>query len=181
MKKIFAAFGIVLLLTGCSLTKDMDNTPTKKVETFLNNYQTLSSDVVSDLNSVVETDNDLTDEQKELYKDIIKSNYQKMTYTIKDTKEDGDEAIVTAEIEVVDYSTILSDVKLYLQEHAEEFMTNNEHDPIKYNDYKLEKIKSAKEKVKYTIDFSLTKIDDEWQLDELTKDSKDKINGIYEK
>ena len=48
-------FLTVLMLTACSLNiDDIDNTPTKKVEEYLNNYQSLSSDVVNDLDIVVE-------------------------------------------------------------------------------------------------------------------------------
>ena len=39
-----------------------------------------------------------------------------MTYEIKDAEEDGEEAIVTAEIEVINYTTILTDIKNYLKE-----------------------------------------------------------------
>ena len=34
----------------------MDNTPTKKVETYLNNYQTLDSNVLAQLDAIVENE-----------------------------------------------------------------------------------------------------------------------------
>ena len=46
MKKILV-IAIVLLLSACSFNiDDIDNTPTKKVEEYLSNYQSLSSDGV---------------------------------------------------------------------------------------------------------------------------------------
>ena len=42
MKKVLSILGLVLVLTGCSIGEDMNNTPTKQVETYLNNYQTNS-------------------------------------------------------------------------------------------------------------------------------------------
>lgn len=181
MKKITALLILTIFMCGCSMTKDLDNTPTKKVEALLNRYQTLDNSVLEDLNKVVNEDVSLNDTQRDTYKDIIKSNYQKMTYEIKDAEEDGDQAIVTAEIEVVNYTTVLANIKNYLEEFPEEFEENGEYSESKYNDYRLEQLKNAKERVKYTLDFSLTKIDDEWTIDELTNEMRDKINGIYEK
>lgn len=179
MKRIILMFLVVIGLTGCSLAKDMDNTPTKKVEAFLNKYQTLDDDVLYDLDTLVNKQSAFTDKQKKDYKDIIKSNYQKMTYVIKDEKVDGNEATVTTEIEVVDYTGIVSDSNGYLKNHPEEFLTDKKYDESLFSDYKISRLKEAKEKIKYTIDFTLTKADDEWMLDSITNEITDKINGSY--
>lgn len=181
MKKIIALSILAILMCGCSFTKDLDNTPTKKVEALLNRYQTLDNSVLDDLNDVVDGDLSFDEGQRETYKDIIKSNYQKMTYEIKNAEEDGEEAIVTAEIEVINYTTILTDIKNYLKEFPEEFEENGEYSESKYNDYRLEQLKNAKEKVKYTVYFTLTKVDGQWIVDDLSNEIRDKINGIYEK
>jgi len=181
MKKIAAVVATILLMTGCSFTKDLDNTPTKKVEALLNNFQTLDSSVLSDLDKVVDLETSFTSEEKEAYKEIIKTNYQKLTYTIKEAIEDGDEAVVTAEIEVIDYTAVLNDSSVYLDEHPTEFETDGKYDEQKYIDYRLEQLKTAKDKVKYTLDFTLTKVDEEWTIDDLTNEIRDKINGTYEK
>lgn len=181
MKKIIALSILAILMCGCSFTKDLDNTPTKKVEALLNRYQTLDNSVLDDLNDVVNGDLSFDEGQRETYKDIIKSNYQKMTYEIKNAEEDGEEAVVTAEIEVINYTTILTDIKNYLKEFPEEFEENGKYSESKYNDYRLEQLKNAKEKVKYTVDFTLTKVDGQWIVDDLSNEIRDKINGIYEK
>lgn len=179
MRKIIIMALMLIGLTGCSLTKDMDNTPTKKVESFLNNYQTLNEDVLADLDDVVEKETSFNSDQKKKYKDIIKSNYQKMTYVIKDEEVDGDTAIVKTEIEVIDYTKIVSKSNQYLKDHPDEFLTDKKYDDSLFVEYKLKQLKEAKEKVKYTIDFTLTKDKDEWMLDSISDDVRDKINGIY--
>lgn len=179
MKKIILMFLVVLGVTGCSLAKDMDNTPTKKVEAFLNKYQTLHKDVLDDLDTLVNKQAVFTSEQKKEYKDIIKSNYQKMTYVIKDEKVDGNEATVNVQIEVADYTKIVSASNEYLKNHPEEFLTDKKYNESLFIDYKLSKLKEAKDKIKYTMDFTLTKVDDEWMLDSITDEITDKINGLY--
>ena len=68
-----------------------------------------------------------------------------MTYEIKETKEDGNTATVTTEIEVTDFKSIQDKYNL----------SNYQED--EYNRLLLEDLKNAKEKITYTIDFQLTK------------------------
>ena len=70
MKKIIYLIGIFLMLTGCSLG-DIDNTPTKQVEAFLNNYQTLDKKVLDDLDIVVAKMSNYNNNQKEEYRKIV--------------------------------------------------------------------------------------------------------------
>lgn len=179
MKKILMSFALLILITGCDIGKKLDNTPTKRVETFLNKYQTLDDDVLDSLDSVIAEEPLFNNEQRDKYRDIIKSNYQKMMYKIKEEEIDGDNAIVIAEIEVIDYSKVMSESETYRLENMEEFMANGEYDESKFIDYRLDKLKEAKEKVKYTIDLTLTKVDEEWILDDLTKENEAKLNGVY--
>ena len=73
MKKIFIIMISLLILTGCSL-KDIDNTPTKQVEAFFNNYQTLDKKVLDDLDVVIARQTNYTKEQKEKYRNILKKH-----------------------------------------------------------------------------------------------------------
>lgn len=182
MKKILSFIVLLGLSTGCSCTSNITkSTPTKEVEKFLNNYQTLNNDVVAQLDDVVQKELTFTEEQKEKYKDIMKKHYQDLTYEIKDEVIDGDNATVTVEIEVRDYSKIMSDADTYLTEHPEEFNDDTgAYNVSLFNDYRLEKIKEAKEKVKYTLNLTLTKIDDEWHLDDLSEIDESKIHGTYQ-
>lgn len=182
MKKAIAFLFAITLATGCSceatLTKD---TPTKKVEQFFNNYQTLNSDVLSQLDNVIEKEATFTDDQKDEYRDIMKKHYQDLKYEIKDESIDGDNATVKVEIEVKDYSTIMKDADTYLEAHPEEFADEaGTYDVTLFNKYRLEKIKEANEKVKYTLDLTLTKVDDEWKLDDINQVDESKIHGTYQ-
>ena len=176
--KFFALF--VLILTGCSLG-NMDNTPTKKVEEYLNNYQTLDSNVLSKLDSIVDQETLFDEDQKITYRDILKKHYQDLVYKIKEETINGDKATVEVEIEVNDYTKALKEAEDYRTTNESEFLDDNDtFDETKFNTYKLDLLKSNKERVKYTIYFSLTKTNNEWILDDLTQTEEDKLLGIYE-
>ena len=161
MKKILMIIALFLVV-GCN---KLDNTPTKQVETFFNKYQTLDKEVLSDLDSAVAEESNFNTEQRDKYKSLMKRHYQNLSYEIKDSRVDGDKATVTVEIEVTDYSKVMGATKVYLEENKKEF---------------LEEISKTKDKVKYTLDLTLTKKDGEWKLDPITSDIEDKIHGIYE-
>jgi len=181
MKKIFIIFSISFMLFGCSLGTSMDNTPTKQVEAYLNDYQTLNSNVLSELDSIVDNETMFDDDQKTEYRDILKKHYQDLTYTIKEETVNGDKATVEAEIEVNDYTKVLKDTENYRTTNESEFYDdNNTFDEKKYSDYRLKALKDNKDRVKYTIYFSLTKVNDKWVLDSLTETEQNKILGIYE-
>ena len=49
-----------------------------------------------------------------------------------------------------------------------------------YNDYRLNKLKEAKDKVEYTIDLTLSKVDGKWYMDDIDSTTESKINGTYQ-
>ena len=185
MKKITSIIlliiGSILLLTnvkGCET--NLMNTPTKRVETMLNNYITLNSDVLKDLDKTLLADTTMTVSQKNEYRDIIKKLYQNMSYEIKDETIDGDIATVEVEIEVYNYKKIIDDANTYLQDNQKEFLTSeNTIDVEKFNDYKLKELKQAKDKVTYTLNLTLKKVEDKWVLDDLTDTEISKLHGMY--
>ena len=179
MKKLFCLLAAVTFLTGCD-NGGLLNTPTKKVEMFLANYQTLDADVLEQLDDVVDATESFDDDQKDTYREIMKKHYKNITYEVKDEIIDGDTAIVTTEIEVTDYSKVISEADTYKEENEKEFMNDaGEYDEKLFIDYRLNKLKEAKDTVKYTIDFTLTKVEDEWKLDPLTDEQENKIHGLY--
>ena len=146
----------------------------------IQNYQTLDNAVIEDLNKVVDNEITFSESQKETYKDIMKKHYQNITYEIKEDETNGDEAEVTVEIEVTDFNKALEEARKHLVEHPEEFNDDfGNYSLTKYNDYKLEKLKEAKEKVKYNIEINLIKINDTWQVKTPDDETLDKINGIF--
>lgn len=183
MKRLEIIIGIciiVFLVAACSMN-DMNNTPTKQVEIFFKKYQMLDESVLNDLNRVVAEEEQFNNEQREKYKDIMKKHYQNLIYNIKDEEVNGDTAIVSVEIEVTDYSRILREAELYLQQNPEEFQTDDgKFDIQKYSEYRLNKLEDASETVKYTLDIGLTRIDEEWQVNQISEIDEEKIHGVYE-
>ena len=156
------------------------NTPTKKVELLLSKYQKKDEDVIKQLGDTLLTDAILTVEQKNTYKELLERQYSGLTYTIKDEAIDGKTAVVEVEIEVYDYNKAISASEDYLISHQDEFMDETKNiSTEKYNDYKLKMISDMKDRVKYTINFTLSKIDEEWMVDDLTDTERQKIHGLY--
>ena len=178
MKKLLIILLLSFMLFGCE--NNLMNTPTKRVETMLNNYITLNSDVLDDLDTIVSKDTTMTDKQKEEYKNIMKKLYQNMSYKIKNETIDGDSSIVSVEIEVYNLKKVLDSVNLYLEDHKDEFTKDNEINKELFNDYKLKELKNAIDKVTYTLDLTLSKVNDKWILDDLTDTEISKIHGMYE-
>ena len=215
MKKILLCFSCivaVVFLSGCSF----NNTPTKKVENFLDNYKNQDETVLTQLKDMIDTDSLMDDNQKSTYSDIMKKQYKDMTYKIKDEVIDGDTATVTAEIEVYDYYKINKDAENYYNSNPDEFKSvtgngvvddakNAASDVIegakdaasdvikgakdattdvtsdsKYVEYRLGKLKDAKDRVTYTIDFKLKKVNDVWTLNDIDDATRQKIHGLYE-
>lgn len=168
MKKIVSLFIFLLLLVGCSLS----NSPTSKVEEFLNKYQTLDSDIKSGIDDILKEEN-LTDSQKERYRKVIEKQYRNLSYEIKNERIDGDTATITVEIEVMDYKKEVNDTNNYYQ-GIDNYTIED------YNNTKLDKLEKAKDKVKYTIDFEVKKDGNgNWKLSSLSNETIKKIQGMY--
>ncbi len=177
MKKFILVIITLLLVVGCD---SVMNNPTKRVETFLNKYQIMDEEVLSQLDDTLNNDNTLNDNQKDEYRDLMKKQYQNLTYTIKDEEVDGDNATVKVEIEVYDFNKAMMDADNYLVEHQDEFLDGDDNvDNEKFMNYKIEQMKNTNDKVKYTIEFTLTKKDNNWKLDDVDEATRQKIHGIY--
>ncbi len=174
MKKWFIAILCMFSLVGCSIGKDMTNTPTKKVEAYMDGYQKLDSSVLNDLDTLLH-DVEYTVDQKSRYKELMKKHYKDMKYEIKDEKINGDKATVEVEVEVRDYSKILSSKDIPDEIKDEE---GNYTDEAYYN-YQLDQMEKVEDKVKYTVTFYLTKTANEWKIDDLNESTMQKIHGIY--
>ena len=171
MKKIFYIVLSVFILTGCG---NMNNTPTKKVEALLSKYQSNDSEVMNDLDNVLLTDSNFTDDERNDYKEFMKKHYQDMTYKIKDESIDGDSATVEVEVTVRNYSNAVNEANDYRLNNSSEFDENNT-----FASYRLGKLKDVTDTETYTIVFTLTKTNDEWQVNPLSTDDEDKLNGLY--
>lgn len=178
IKKIMLAFLLgIFFLTGC---ENLMNTPTKRVENLLSKYQKTDDVVITQLGDILLTDMVLTQEQKDKYKDIMERQYNNLTYTVKNEAIDGKTAVVEVEIEVYDYNKAITETENYLLSNSSEFQdeTGNINTTM-YNDYKLNAMSDMKDRVTYTINFTLSKMEDEWLVDDLTEAERLKIHGLY--
>ena len=103
-----------------------------------------------------------------------------MKYEIKNETIDGDNATVTVQITVYDYYSVEKEANEYLTNNPDEFKTNGEYDKSLFTDYKLKKFSEVNKTVDYTIEFNLTKIDNKWEVNDLTREQLEKIHGVYE-
>ena len=166
MKKkiLFLLLGL-FIFTGCS----MGNSPTAKTEDLFSKYQRLDQDIVSGIDNVLE-EQDLTENNRKRYKELLENQYKNLSYEIKDELIDGNSATVLVEIEVIDYKKSINDLTFDSTIYTKE----------SYDEEKLNRLEKAKDKVKYTLEIKLTKDnDDNWKVDPLTSEQTKKILGMF--
>ncbi len=178
LKNLLLIFMLPLFLVGCNT--NLNNTPTKQAEIFLGKYQTLHSDVLSDLDKVIAEEINFTKDQRDKYRSIMKMHYQELEYDVKDERVDGDKATVIVEIEVDDYSKVLDNSAKKLLDSPDEFNDDSGvYDHNKFVEYQLDQMKNTKDKVKYTLELTFTLKDKKWVINKLSKTEMDKLNGVY--
>ena len=200
-KKIIVFLSLlVMLATGCGNNM---NTPTGKVEEFLGRYQSMDSNILTQLDNVISNDETMNDTQKKDYKSLMEKQYQNLSYKIKDEKIDGDKAEVLVEIEVFDYANSINESRKYYTEHRDEFDDNEvgndgadtDNDGMSeegevvggavdtvssFITYKIKQLMDVTDKAKYEITFHLNKEDGEWKVEDLSDVDRQKIHGLFE-
>lgn len=171
MKKILYLFICIMFISGCG---NMGNTPTKKVEAFLNKYQTNDEDVMKDLDTTLISDSNLTEDERNDYREFMKKHYQDLTYKIKDEKIDGKNATVTTEVTVRNYADVVNEANEYKLKNADKFTSTDT-----FASYRLNKLKDVTKTETYTINFYLRKDNNDWKLQDLNEEDQSKINGLY--
>lgn len=179
MKKVYKVLlvvGICLVLAGCGCMK---KTAKGAVQDYLNQYKNLSSNVISSMDDVVNDEN-LTDSQKEKYRDILKRQYQDLKYEITSEKYDGDNATVEVKITVYDLYKVQKDANNYLTNSGDEFKENGAYSNDLFMNYKLDKMKKVTDTVEYNITFNVTKDDKgNYKVNDLSNSDLEKIHGVY--
>ncbi len=162
MKKIMVVI-LIILLSACSLS----NTPTSKVEELLGKYQGLDKSI--DYNYILlSNEAGLDQELINKYNKLLKKQYRNMSYEIKEEKIDGDKAVVTTEIEVIDYKSVIDNYTSITEKNYET------HEEI------INNLNNENDKVTYTIEFNLKKNEsNQWRLEKLTDIEEKKLLGIY--
>ena len=149
-------------MIGC----DIANTPTSKVEELLGDYQRLDNNIEINYYDL-SVNEDISENLQNEYNNLIKDQYQNLSYEIKEEMIDGNVATVTTSIEVTNYKDIINKYN------------KNSYQSEDYHKLIINDLKKTSEKTTYTIDFTLTKDDnDNWNLDELSNEEKEKLLGI---
>ena len=176
MKKIIYAIfslGILLTLTGCKDTASM------AVEKYLAKYNSLDSEVLTDMQNIIEKEN-ISEENKKIYQNIFEKQYMDMTYKIVEEEYEGDEATVEVQLTVYDYYKVQKEANDYLVNHSDEFFDEaGKYDVNLFTKYKLEQMEKNIDTIDYTVEFYLVKSDKGWIVSELSKSDLEKIHGIY--
>lgn len=152
----------IMFLVGC----DLSNTPTSRVEELLSKYQMLDNDIVI---SYTDLTNDTTvgDEIKDRYEDLIRKQYRNLSYEVKNEEIDGDMAVVSVQVEVMNYYKVIDryDDGIYSLED--------------YHKFVLEDLEKVKDMVTYTIEFEIRlDQDDDWQVEPLSELERKKLLGM---
>ena len=162
-KNILTIILLSIILFGCSIA----NSPTSKTEELLSNYQRLDENIIISYTDLI-TDITIDEDLKNNYNDLIKDQYQNLSYEIKEEVVDGNTAVVTTSIDVLDYKKVINKYN------------KNDYPLNKYHELIIEDLKKAKTKVTYTIEFTLTKDNkNNWKMDNLSNEQKQKLLGIY--
>lgn len=181
MKKIIAVVSVMFIFLSCGCGQKLLNTPTKKVEMFFGNYNSLNDEVIKQLDKTIAEEEEFNTDQRSTYKELMKKHYQNIKYDIKDEKIDGDVATVTVEVEVTDYTKAMEEAEEYLKQNPKEFQdSKGEYDKSLYVTYRLNQLKKVKDTVKYTLELTLTKVNDEWKMDQISDIDERKIHGMYQ-
>lgn len=174
MKKFLTIFVILLSLTACG-----GNTAKGAVDNYLKKYRNLDSEVLIDLEKIIEKEN-LTNEQREKYREVLKKQYKDLSFEVIEEEYDNDISYVTVKLSVYDLYKAQSNASTYLLNNMEEFYNeNNEYEESMYIDYKLEEMKNMNDKVEYKITFTVVKEDDKYIVEQPSEETLQKIHGIY--
>lgn len=204
MKKIIGVLLLsLLILTGC---KSSMNSPTNAVEKYLNKYQNLDGEVTTQLDNVISSDVSMSDEQKKDYKDLMLNQYRNLSYKVLNENVNGDEAEVEVELEVLDYASNIGESRIYYKNHLDEFKDKEDKKDDKadekkeddkndslmedasdaidnvasFIEYKIKNMKDVTNTSKQKITFYLSKVDNEWVVEDLSETDLQKLHGLYE-
>jgi len=171
MKKIILfLFLIIFCITGCT-----NNHPEDAVKEYLNKFKNHEKDVIASLDELLVEEN-LLQEQNELYKLIMKKQYTDMDYMVEEITYNGNKAKVKVLLEVYDYQHSKKETSKNKEDFTEENGLINEE---KYINLQLKNMKEEKRRVKYTVEFNVNLHDKNWVLETPNREIIEKIHGLY--
>ena len=178
---LFVGLGVLaVIVVGVLIfvfTRANSNSVSGLTNEFMKSYQKLDNDVIKKIK--YEFDDDLTSTQLKKYKEIIKSQYEKMEYSILDIKETDIDAVATVRFSVYDLASAMEKANSYIEVYSDKFVSDGKFDSYKAIDYKLDQLEATDERIEYTIEFSYYKNNDEWVMFDLADATLKKLNGTY--
>ena len=178
MKKVIV--GVLLMVLSIFVCGCGDNKTAKDaVIQYLEMYRVKDEEIINELDDYIENEN-LTDEQKEKYKEILEREYSTLMYEVVNEQYEGNSAIVSVDVTVIDLYKAQKKAADYFNINSTEFNDENgEYDRSVYMDYKLDMMSKETDTVTYTIDIKVDKEDDKWKVVQLSNESLEKLHGIY--
>ena len=175
MKKIIIIL-LTIILCACSLT----NSPSLKVKEYLDNFNNLDENVIEDMESAIIKEN-LSSSNTSIYREILTKQYKDLKYEIVDEKINDDKSEVKVKVTVYDLYNSRVESENYMNENQSEFFNEeNIFDEEKYMKYRLDEMLKTKNTITHDITFNLTKINDEWKIDNIDREALEKIHGLYD-
>jgi hypothetical protein len=175
MKKIIIIL-LTIILCACSLT----NSPSLKVKEYLDNFNNLDENVIEDMESAIIKEN-LSSSNTSIYREVLTKQYKDLKYEIVDEKINDDKSEVKVKVTVYDLYNSRVESENYMNENQSEFFNEeNIFDEEKYMKYRLDEMLKTKNTITHDITFNLTKINDEWKIDNIDREALEKIHGLYD-
>lgn len=172
MKKkilVVAIIFIAFFTVGCGM-----DTKEKQIEIYMNKYQTLEKKI-----EYLGSNKDrITKKQKEEYIELIKRQYQNMSYKIIDIESVDDKEKAHLEVEIYDYESSINNSLNYAKEHPKKFTKDGTYNEEKYENYKLKELKKVQDRKTINITLTLYKINDKWYVEELNNEDLLKISDL---
>ena len=177
MKKFVIMLTLIIFLVGCACS--VKGGAKESVYIFLEKYKYLDKDLVEDINTFVRGEV-LTEAQKEEYESIFLRQYKDMDFKITKEEYKNNKAYVTVNITVYDLYKAQDETESYLEEHQNDFLTDNEeYDDNKFVNYKLDYMKTYNERITNEVTFTLHEEKGFWVVEQPTANDLEKIHGIY--
>lgn len=139
----------------------------------------IKDEIIEDDNAVVEVEITVYD-----YASSIKNANTYLNDHLEEFKADVEDSARRAKDTVSDIAekakeAVDNDNEVDSDTKTDNNNSNADYDNDKFMDYKISEMEKVKDTVKYTIEFTLTKVNDEWQLDALSNSDIEKLHGIY--
>ena len=165
--------------------KQRDRYKTLMLNQYKNMEYEIKDEIIEDDNAVVEVEITVYD-----YASALKNSNTYLNEHLDEFKKDSKQTINEVENAAEGVKEGIKDaaegaknaadtVKDKVNETKDNLTTTTDYDESKYMDYKLSEMEKVTDKVKYTIEFTLTKTNGEWQLDALSNSDIEKLHGIY--